>query len=115
MPIYKYSINNFCIGIQGNWPSCTACHAGYGWEDESFDFTYNEFEPLLYNRNSFDSNLISTIVFYVNVILGVDLLTNCVVQKNLFTIETQKITFSGVSQKGKRSSNGLIRHVFSLR
>lgn len=34
----KKSINNFCIGIQGNWPSCTACHAGYGWDDADFDF-----------------------------------------------------------------------------
>lgn len=31
-------INNFCIGISGNWPSCTRCHAGYGWTDETFDF-----------------------------------------------------------------------------
>jgi octaheme c-type cytochrome (tetrathionate reductase family) len=35
----KNAINNFCIGIQGNWASCTACHAGYGWEDENFDFS----------------------------------------------------------------------------
>ena len=34
----KNTINNFCIGIQGNWESCTACHAGYGWADQSFDF-----------------------------------------------------------------------------
>ena len=26
--------------------------------DEDFDFTYNEFEPLLYNRNQFDKNLV---------------------------------------------------------
>lgn len=32
-------INNFCIGVQGNWASCTRCHAGYGWKDDSFDFT----------------------------------------------------------------------------
>ena len=32
-------INNFCIGIKSNWPGCTQCHIGYGWEDESFDFT----------------------------------------------------------------------------
>jgi len=31
-------INNFCIGIQSNWPACTMCHIGYGWEDENFDF-----------------------------------------------------------------------------
>ncbi|HEX6383505.1 MAG TPA: tetrathionate reductase family octaheme c-type cytochrome, partial [Anaerolineae bacterium] len=36
------SINNFCIGIQGNWPGCTQCHAGYGWEDADFDFTDEE-------------------------------------------------------------------------
>jgi octaheme c-type cytochrome (tetrathionate reductase family) len=35
----KNQLNNFCIGIQGNWPSCNKCHAGYGWEDASFDFT----------------------------------------------------------------------------
>jgi len=38
----KNSINNFCIGIQGNWAACTACHAGYGWEDEDFDFEDQE-------------------------------------------------------------------------
>ena len=31
-------INNFCIGIKGNWASCTRCHAGYGWSDAHFDF-----------------------------------------------------------------------------
>lgn len=34
----KNQLNNFCIGIQGNEASCTKCHAGYGWEDDSFDF-----------------------------------------------------------------------------
>lgn len=39
IPIGKKNlINNFCIGIQGNWGSCTKCHAGYGWKDASFDF-----------------------------------------------------------------------------
>jgi octaheme c-type cytochrome (tetrathionate reductase family) len=32
-------INNFCISIGGNWPSCTKCHAGYGWENDDFDFS----------------------------------------------------------------------------
>jgi octaheme c-type cytochrome (tetrathionate reductase family) len=31
-------INNFCISIEGNWPRCTVCHAGYGWVDAEFDF-----------------------------------------------------------------------------
>ena len=32
-------LNNFCIGVQSNWGGCIACHAGYGWEDETFDFS----------------------------------------------------------------------------
>ncbi len=38
----KNSLNNFCIGIQSNWPGCTSCHAGYGWEDADFDFNNQE-------------------------------------------------------------------------
>ena len=38
----KNQINNFCIGIQGNWTGCTRCHAGYGWEDADFDFSEEE-------------------------------------------------------------------------
>lgn len=40
--------------------------------DQSFNFQYNEFDPLLYNPTRFDSNLVSTIVFYVYVVLGID-------------------------------------------
>ncbi len=35
-------INNFCIGIKTNNVKCTSCHAGYGWEDDSFDFSNRE-------------------------------------------------------------------------
>jgi octaheme c-type cytochrome (tetrathionate reductase family) len=35
----KNQINNFCIGIQGNWNKCTTCHVGYGWADANFDFS----------------------------------------------------------------------------
>jgi octaheme c-type cytochrome (tetrathionate reductase family) len=38
----KNQLNNFCIGIQGNWNGCTTCHAGYGWLDADFDFTAQE-------------------------------------------------------------------------
>lgn len=35
----KNAINNFCVSIDGNEPRCTSCHIGYGWKDDSFDFT----------------------------------------------------------------------------
>jgi len=38
----KNLLNNFCIGVSGNWASCTKCHAGYGWKDKNFDFTKQE-------------------------------------------------------------------------
>jgi octaheme c-type cytochrome (tetrathionate reductase family) len=38
----KRMVNNFCIGIASNQPYCTSCHIGYGWKDNSFDFTAEE-------------------------------------------------------------------------
>jgi octaheme c-type cytochrome (tetrathionate reductase family) len=35
-------INNFCIAVGSNEQRCTSCHAGYGWEDNTFDFTTEE-------------------------------------------------------------------------
>lgn len=32
-------VNNFCTGVASNWPRCTSCHVGYGWEDDTFDFS----------------------------------------------------------------------------
>ncbi len=40
--------------------------------DKNFNFNYLEYEPLNYNPNNFDSNLVSVIVFYLNTILGID-------------------------------------------
>ena len=40
--------------------------------DTNFNFTYNEFQPLNYNELNFESNLISTLVYYIYVILGID-------------------------------------------
>lgn len=38
----KHILNNFCITPQSNFAYCTACHIGYGWEDNDFDFTSEE-------------------------------------------------------------------------
>ncbi len=44
----------------------------FNFNDKDFNFRYTEFENLVYNPNSFDSNLVSVISFYCNVILGLD-------------------------------------------
>lgn len=40
------------------------------FNDENFNFTYEEYQPLIYNENSFDSNLTSLLTFYAYTILG---------------------------------------------
>jgi hypothetical protein len=44
----------------------------FNFKDDNFAFQYTEFEPLQYNANSFESNLVSVISFYVYTILGMD-------------------------------------------
>jgi len=34
----KHVINNFCTSVKTNQSFCSACHVGYGWKDDSFDF-----------------------------------------------------------------------------
>jgi len=35
----KHLVNNFCTNSRGNEGMCAQCHTGYGWKDESFDFS----------------------------------------------------------------------------
>ena len=42
------------------------------FNDKDFNFRYVEFENLFFNPNSFDSNLVSVIAFYANIIIGLD-------------------------------------------
>lgn len=38
----KNLVNNFCVAVASNEPRCTSCHVGYGWADNTFDFTAQE-------------------------------------------------------------------------
>lgn len=40
--------------------------------DKDFKFRFLEFEQLIYDQNSFSSNLVSVLAFYANVIIGLD-------------------------------------------
>lgn len=44
----------------------------YNYNDKQFSFDYTEFEPLVFNINNFDSNLVSVIAFHVYTIIGLD-------------------------------------------
>ena len=38
----KHLVNTFCTNARGNEGMCAQCHAGYGWKDETFDFSNQE-------------------------------------------------------------------------
>ena len=44
----------------------------FNFNDEKFSFNYREYQPLNYSQNSYSSNLVSVISYYVYTILGID-------------------------------------------
>jgi len=44
----------------------------YNYNDRQFSFDYSEFQPLVFNINNFDSNLVSIIAYHVYTIIGLD-------------------------------------------
>ncbi len=44
----------------------------YNYNDRQFSFDYSEFQPLVFNINTFDSNLVSVLAYHVYTILGLD-------------------------------------------
>lgn len=44
----------------------------YNYNDRQFSFNYNEFEPLVFNVNTFNSNLVSVLAYHVYTVLGLD-------------------------------------------
>lgn len=44
----------------------------FNYNDKDFSFRYTEYEPLLFNPTTFESNLVSLVSFYSYMILGID-------------------------------------------
>lgn len=44
----------------------------FNYKDNDFNFNYIEFQPLVYNENVFESNLIAVVAYYAYIILGLD-------------------------------------------
>lgn len=62
------------LQVQSRRPVYNASYstAMLNFRDTEFEFTYQEFEPLVFNENTFESNLTAVIDFYVYMILGLD-------------------------------------------
>ena len=62
------------IQIQASRPVYGSSYTSpiYNYNDKQFNFSYVEFQPLVFNVNNFTSNLISVIAFHVYTIIGLD-------------------------------------------
>ncbi len=76
MIISQFDGDNFTatLQIQSSRPTFDSTYDSpvYNYFDKQVSFNYREFEPLNFNINSFDSNLVSVIAFHVYTILGLD-------------------------------------------
>lgn len=74
--ITSYESNRFegNIQIQSSRPVFNTSYETpvFNYKDSQFNFEYIEFQPLIYNENVFDSNLVGVVSYYVYVILGLD-------------------------------------------
>ena len=71
---FDANIFNATIQIQASRPVYQSTYSSpiYNYNDKQFNFSYVEFQPLVFNINSFDSNLVSVIAFHVYTIIGLD-------------------------------------------
>lgn len=74
--ILEQSGNDFKghIQIQSSRPVYNATYLTpiFNFKDDNFAFQYTEYEPLQFNQNSFESNIVSIVTFYSYIILGMD-------------------------------------------
>jgi len=74
--VKSYSSNNFrgTIQVQSSRPVYGSAMTTpvFNFKDNQFNFTYEEHQPLNFNPNSYENNLVSTLSFYMYVILGLD-------------------------------------------
>ena len=74
--ITKYESNRFegNIQIQSTRPVFNTSYETpvFNYKDGQFSFQYIEYEPLVYNENVFESNLVGVVAYYIYVMLGMD-------------------------------------------
>ncbi len=74
--VSSYSGDQFTatIQVQSSRPVFNSTYSSpvFNFNDKDFSFKYVEFENLYYDPNSFNSNLVSVLAFYCNIIIGLD-------------------------------------------
>ncbi|MDO4783169.1 MAG: DUF4835 family protein [Capnocytophaga felis] len=99
--INKYETNRFegSLLVQSSRP---VFHTSYqtpviNLQDKEVTFNYQEYEPLSFNENLFQSNLTSIVVYYVYLILGFDAGTFSEMGGNHYFTKAQNVVISAQS------------------
>lgn len=77
--VREVNSNNFqaSVQVQSARPVYNSDYSSpvFNFNDRDFDFEYTEFQPLIFNPNNFDSNLVSVLAFYAYTVIGYDAAT----------------------------------------
>lgn len=122
--ITEYESNRFKgnIQIQSSRPVFNTSYESpvFNYKDNQLNFQYIEFQPLVYNENVFESNLIAVVSYYVYIVLGLDADTFSLEGGTDFFRKAQNIVtqaqgtnFSGWSQSTDRSRFELVDNLLS--
>lgn len=122
--ITSYESNRFegNIQIQSSRPVFNTSYETpvFNYKDSQFNFEYIEFQPLIYNENVFDSNLVGVVSYYVYVILGLDADTFSLEggtelfrKAQQITTQAQGTSYSGWDQSTDRSRFELVDNLLS--
>jgi len=122
--ITKYESNRFegNIQIQSTRPVYNTSYESpvFNYKDDEFNFEYIEFQPLVFNENVFESNLIGVISYYAYMILGLDADTfaleggtDAFRKAQQITTRAQGSNFSGWDQKNNRNRFELVDNILS--
>ncbi len=122
--ITDYESNRFegNIQIQSSRPVYNTSYESpvFNYKDNNFNFEYIEFQPLVFNENVFESNLIGVVSYYAYVILGLDADTFALEggtdsfrKAKQITTQAQGSNFSGWDQNSDRSRFELIDDLLS--
>jgi hypothetical protein len=122
--ITEYESNRFKgnIQIQSSRPVFNTSYQSpiFNYKDNQFNFEYIEFQPLIFNENIFESNLVSVISYYVYIILGLDADTFSLeggsdyfrIAQNIVT-QAQSSNSAGWSQSTDRNRFELVDNLMS--
>lgn len=122
--ITDYESNRFKgnIQIQSSRPVFNTSYDTpvFNYKDNQFSFEYIEFQPLIFNENAYESNLMSVIAYYAYIMIGLDADTFALEGGNEFFRKAQNIvtqaqggSSSGWSQSSDRSRFELVDNLLS--